>query len=42
MDVVDHFQSPMDERDDLYSLHKVDPFGEGMDDVDDFWSSIHY
>ncbi len=26
MDVVDQFQSPVDERDDLYSLHRVDPF----------------
>jgi hypothetical protein len=26
MDVMDHFQSPVDEGDDLYSLHRVDPF----------------
>ena len=26
VDVVDPFQSPVDEKDDLYSLHRVDPF----------------
>jgi hypothetical protein len=39
MDVVDHFQSPKDYRDDLYSLNRVDLFWLGMDDVDYFWSS---